>query len=366
MQLAVQSLKPGYVLKKDVHVKAVRPLIKSGTILNETHLAFLKAFLIKEVEIESVRADGHRIKAQPSVHPDEHSDHGIRLEVESGPVNSVYQQAVDAYKIFFEHWQSGASLNIGEFRKEMMPILEESLNDPIWMTDFLLKKTMVRSRADRNITLGLLSGFLGKKMNFSQGDVYQIGLAGMLADCGMAKLPPSLMNKDGNYVGSERALYEKHVLDSYKMVKSVPTLKEDTMLAVIQHHEREDGSGFPLHLTGDRLSLFGKILAICDCFLHNATKSSEARWPIEVLDRIREKYYGKLSNYLLDKFCNELMTLFIGMDVILSNNLTGTIVFIPEKNPTKPVIRLENNEIFSQASNRAIQITRIYNRAATK
>ncbi|WP_100486569.1 HD-GYP domain-containing protein [Sporolactobacillus pectinivorans] len=358
MQIAVDALKPGYVLKKDVYAKSDKPLMKTGTILNAIHIAFLNAFLIRDVEIESVRANGKKVHAEVSAGTNEPSVHEDHLG--SSLMDGVYQQAVDTYKLFFEYWKSGASLNIGEFRKVMMPVLETYLNDSsIWLTEFLLTKTMVRSRADRNVTLGLLSGFLGKKMNFPQGDIYQLGLAGMLADCGMAKFPPSLLNKKGNYVGSERSLYEKHVLDSYKMVKGVPTLKEEAMVAVIQHHEREDGSGFPLHLTGDRLSVFGKIMAVCDCFLHHADKLSTGG-PVQILERVSGRYYGKLSGFILDKFCTELMTLFIGMDVMLSNNLTGKIIFIPEKDPTRPIIRLENNEVFSLTSNRSVHISDVY------
>ncbi|GGL57951.1 HD-GYP domain-containing protein [Sporolactobacillus putidus] len=359
MLLKASVLKAGYVLKKDVYAKSNKPLIRSGTVLKDVHIAFLKAFLIDSAEVETKTASGQTIhaaeekteKAAETFDPSE-------MKVDSS--NGNYQMAVSAYNSFFKQWQSGSGINIGEFRRAVMPLLADSLNDPIWIARFFLKRTMIRSGADRSVAMGLLSAFLGKKLSFSQGDIYQIGLAGMLADCGLAKLPPSVLNKKENDAGNERSLYERHVTDSYKMLKGVPSLTEEAMLAVIQHHEREDGSGYPLRLNGERLSRSGKILAVCDRFLHYAAACPENGWPVRILDRLIEGSYGKLSGYLLEKFCNEVMTLFIGSEVMLSDGRRGKIVFIPAKSSaTRPLVRLENNQVIDLSGNKLLGIDQI-------
>lgn len=359
MLIAIQSLKPGYVLKKDIYVNADKPLLKSGTVLEDTHIDFLKAFLVDRVEIESVRKDGKKVHAKPLEEEKKQSGTLRTSAPETSSLHENYRGTVEAYQNFFEQWQSGAPINIGAFRKAVTPLMTGFLSGPDWFADFLLRRTMIRSLADRHVTLGLLSVFLGKKISLSQGDLYQIGLAGMLADCGMSKFPLSLLNRNGEYVGGERSLYEKHVLDSYKMLKGVPTLKEEAMLAVIQHHEREDGSGYPLHLHADQLSIYGKILAVCDTFLYQAAKSQEAGWPVRFLETMLTQSYGKLSRYLLEQFCNEIMAQFVGMHTSLSNNQTGTIMFIPENEPTRPVVRLENNQVMALSENKRIVIDRI-------
>lgn len=357
MRVTVLQLKPGYILKKDVYAASDVPLISSGTALSETHISFLKAFLIDEVEIESVSADGKRVQTGEI-----EKDQAASAETASpaaGMPGSFYDYAVAEYLHFFESWQAGANIDIGEFRKSVLPVIEKNIHEPVWMADFLLSGRMVHSRADRNITLGLLSAFLGMKMNLSQGDVNQIGLAGALADCGMARLSPAMLDKDGNYVGREQAIYHKHVIDSYKMVKVVPTLKSETMLAVIQHHEREDGSGYPLHLTGDKLSLSGKILAVCDAFLHLASKRDDTGWPVRTMDQVRSKYYGKLSSYVMDRLFRELMTLLIGMTADLSDGQSGEVIYISDRNPTRPMIRTGDGKIFNLENNPLVQIIRV-------
>lgn len=358
MLVKTSELKAGYVLKKDVFAKSDRALIRSGTVLRDEHVAFLQAFLIDSVEVETKTVGGQtaHTAAEEAAAAAEPAD---SLEAVGCSLDGKYQTAVDTYNFFFKQWQSGSVIDIGKFRRAAMPLLTDFLNDPIWIARFLLKRTMIRSRADRSVTLGLLSAFLGRKINFSQGDIYQIGLAGMLADCGLAKLPPSVLNKGGNYLGNERLLYESHVTDSYKMLKSVPTLKEEAMLAVIQHHEREDGSGFPLQLKSGQLSSYGKILAICDSFLHYAEKSGKEGFPVGIMEAVIEASYGKLSKYLLDKFCNAVMTLFIGSKVGLSDGRVGKIIFILAKEPLHPLIRLEQNQVIALSGNERLSIERV-------
>ncbi|MDD9148503.1 HD domain-containing protein [Sporolactobacillus sp. CQH2019] len=358
MLVKASELEAGYVLKKDVYAKSDKPLIRSGTVLEDVHLAFLKAFLIDSVEVETKTVSGRTLHTGRDK-PDRPAETSDPEKPTGNASDDKYQTAVSAYRSFFRQWQSGSGINIGAFRKAVMPLLADSLNDPIWIARFLLKRTMIRSRADRSVTMGFLSAFLGKKLSFSQGDVYQIGLAGMLADCGLAKLPPSVLNQEENSTVKERLLYERHVTDSYKMLKDVPSLRKETLLAVIQHHEREDGSGYPLRLNGERLSSFAKVLAVCDSFLHYAAASPENGGPVRILDRLREASYGKLSGYLLDKFCDEVMTLFIGSKVVLSDGREGKIIFIPAKTATRPLIRLENNEVISLSEKRRLSIDRI-------
>jgi HD-GYP domain-containing protein (c-di-GMP phosphodiesterase class II) len=359
MMVKTETLKAGCKLTKDVYSKSVKPLMKAGTVLNATHIAFLKAFLIDQVEVDRlmpgiVKNPVEKKVVRETAKPSKKSS---EPEPSFSPLDQKYWQSVKAYQVFFANWQSGASVSIGDFRSAMMPLIMDLIEDPMWLASFLVRHGRAENLADRSVTFGLLSAFFAKRSNYSTGDTVQFGLAGMLADCGLSKLPPSLLNKKDAYVGSERALYERHAVDSYKMLKGLQTLKNETVIAVVQHHEREDGSGFPLNIKGDQLSLNGKMLMICDSVLDHMSKSRSGN-VLSALDTLREFSYGKLSRYLLDKFCYELMTLFIGMTIQLSDGQTGEITFIPTKEPTRPMIHLANNEVISLAENRNVTIER--------
>jgi HD-GYP domain-containing protein (c-di-GMP phosphodiesterase class II) len=357
MIVNTDELKAGCVLRKDVYSKSVKPLMKAGTVLNETHIAFLKAFLIATIDVDPITRSSTRKsfekKADREIEQVPLSVPEPKLKL--SPLDKKFQQSVRDYQHFFQQWQSGTGISIGDFRTAMMPLITGFLDDPMWLATFLIKQRRNQSVAERSVFFGLVAAFFAKRFNFASGDTIQLGLAGMLADCGLAKLPPSLLDKK-EFVGNEKKVFERHVIDSYKMLKGISTLKNETLVAVIQHHEREDGSGFPLNIDGTQLSLNGKILAICDSFLTQLSIEHSENIFL-TLDHLSITSYGKFSRYLMDKFCYELMTLFIGLNVQLSDGQSGEITFIPVKEPTRPMIHLTDNRVLSlvQYSNVTIE-----------
>lgn len=358
-----KALKTGYVLKRDIFAKSSHPLIKAGTVLQEIHIEFLKAFLVDQVDVSAVKMDHKTVRARrmAEIQKKETASSRSRLpKKESGHSETgADDQWIRQYRHHFKSWQSGSSVDIGSFRKLSLPLIQAVLDNPQLLARLLIHGTTASCFERHCLLMGLLAAFFGKKMNLEKGMVYQLGLAGMLADCGMAKIPRALMEKGGSLTGPERKLYESHVSESYKMLKDLPTMREEALLAVIQHHEYEDGSGFPLHLRRDTISREGKILAFCAAYLDEITHSPGTGSIVRALDSLKTKTFGKLSVFLINNCSMELMTLFSGMNVSLSDGRSGTIIFIPDKTPTRPLIRLKSKQVLALTGNPHLAIEEI-------
>ena len=72
----------------------------------------------------------------------------------------------------------------------------------------------------------------------------------MLADCGMAKIDMTITEKAAFLTKDEFNEVKKHTVYSYQMVQDTPLLRQEMKLAIFQHHERLDGSGYP---RGDKM-----------------------------------------------------------------------------------------------------------------
>lgn len=356
MIVNVDELTAGCVLCRDVFSKSLKPLIKSGTVLNETHIEFLKAFLITHVDAEQLKRPSRRKAtapekkqaAKPKPSSASESVHAY------SPQDEKYRYAVKDYRHFFQHWQSGEGVSIGDFRSAMIPVISSILDEPTWLASFFITHKRAYDLAERSVLFGILAAFIAKRFKFSSGDINQFGLAGMLADCGLAKLPPSLLGKH-ELAGDEVRLFKRHVIDSYKMLKGIQTLKDETLIAIIQHHECEDGSGYPLNIEGSQSHLNGKLLAVCDRFLTQTAMEASGNVPL-ILEHLRTASYGKLSRFVLEKFCYELMTLFVGMQVQLSDGMSGEVTFIPVKDPMHPIIHLTDNRVIPLTENSSVFI----------
>ncbi|MFT8872783.1 MAG: HD domain-containing phosphohydrolase [Sporolactobacillus sp.] len=367
MRVETHHLKPGSVLKEDVYAKASNPLMKAGTKLTEEHIAFLKAFLIEAVNAEpsSSLSSYARRRNTDSIEKQTESRPLVPPPVKTSAVQSAVQLSGDAnyqlaqatYKTSFRNWQSGGPIDIWALRKVVIPLLEEGLANSFWLSGYLTSDRPVRTQSDRSLAFGLLAAFLAKKMDEPQGDVLQYGLVGLLADASLAKQSPVLLDKrEDELLDHERKLFERHPLDSYNMLKNVTSLRHEFVQAVAGHHEREDGSGYPLHLNGAQLDRPSKYLAVCCELLQRMRMRPGSGSIIPALDWMENHTFDKLSKILFRKLESELMTLFIGARVRLSDQRTGKITFIDEANPTMPIVALENGDILQLSTHRTLKI----------
>lgn len=106
---------------------------------------------------------------------------------------------------------------------------------------------------------------IARAMNFSEKEIYDIKTAGVLHDIGKITVSPDLLNKQGKLTAEEFEIIKRHVDTGYQILKSVD---EYTALAeaVLYHHERCDGKGYPEGLKSEKIPLIAKIIAVADSF----------------------------------------------------------------------------------------------------
>ena len=91
----------------------------------------------------------------------------------------------------------------------------------------------------------------------------ELETAGMIHDIGMMTIFSDMIGKPGKLAWFESQLLHEHPLVGYELVKKVP-FPRPIAKAILEHHERLDGSGYPLGLKGDEISIGGKILAVAE------------------------------------------------------------------------------------------------------
>ena len=140
----------------------------------------------------------------------------------------------------------------------------------------------------------------------------QAALAGFLADCGMSKVDQFILQKKPTLTARRIEVIKFHVSYSYNMVKNIPFLNEGTKLAVIQHHERMDGSGYIFGLKGKKIHPMAKIVAVADTF-HAMTSERlyrSKRSPFKVIELIKQDYFGKFDLETVKSLESGMMHLF--------------------------------------------------------
>ena len=195
------------------------------------------------------------------------------------------------------------------------------------------------------VHLAILSGLMAKWMGLVGMDRQNLVLAGLFLDIGKQFIEKDLLEKKGRLTEEEFDILKNHVVDSFKLLESSDLSgRADLMNGVIQHHERNDGSGYPSGLEGDQISTFGKVLAVLDSYdaMASSRTYAEKRSPFEVFKILyADVLDGKLDSEYAVLFMRKLNAALNGCWLRLSDGTAGRIVYIDESRVTAmPVVQL--------------------------
>jgi HD-GYP domain-containing protein (c-di-GMP phosphodiesterase class II) len=361
VRVNLNDLQEGCILAEDIFSLTNRPIIKKKTVLTAELLEVMKAFFIDDAAVEKTLSDGMPFNPY-GMGADEERDSSPSSQMNTSLKGAdLFLRSVQGFKKEFTAWQSGMQIDISKIRSILIPLIEATEANQAELFSLYHFSTKADYLYQHPIAVGLLSAFIGKKLNYSKGDIVQIALAGCLADCGMAKISPAIINKKTSLTQSEFNEIKNHCAYSYKMIQNLPLLRESTKVAVFQHHERLDGSGYPFG-ESDKIHPIAKIIAVADTF-HAMTSERQYRLkrsPFKVLEMMMQDDFGKYDLQAIQALGSGLITFSIGSRVRLSDGRRAEILFIEEQHPTRPMIKIiATDEILRLESSRHLYIEEI-------
>lgn len=338
--VSVKKISPRARLAEDVHTPLGGLLFAKGTVIEEHERQFLEAFQIHEIVIEETNetgavegkksADGQEKTSQPSADkPTKKQD-----------LETIYDQTVKTFRHLMRNIESGSPIPVLEVRKAITPLLESGKEHPD-ITITLRKVTNAEQYLyEHSIAVGLLSFILAQWLQMPEKEWMQVALAGTLVDIGKTKIDPQILWKPGKLTAEEFEEMKRHTVYGYQMIREATGLNEGVALAALQHHEREDGSGYPLGLTGQKLHLYSKVVAVADVYHAMCSNRihQEATSPYLVVEQLLRDSFGKLDPRIVHTFVNGITRFSVGTVVKLSDGRVGKIVFTDQNHPTRPLI----------------------------
>ncbi|QDS86760.1 Cyclic di-GMP phosphodiesterase response regulator RpfG [Rosistilla ulvae] len=121
--------------------------------------------------------------------------------------------------------------------------------------------------AARCVRMGMVCIAIGIEMDLSKDDLVDLGTAGVVHDWGLFGEPAEMRYIHPAMTLRQRIQYTRHPFYGYDLVRAISNVPQSVSQAVLQAHERLDGSGFPSGLRGNQIQPFGRILAVADTYL---------------------------------------------------------------------------------------------------
>ncbi len=157
-----------------------------------------------------------------------------------------------------------------------------------------------------SVNVGVLSIALAKVLfkNHPEHNMQELGAGFFLHDLGKVQIDPGIINKPGRLTDAEMKNMRTHPYQGYKMLKEANQLNEECKIIGMQHHERDDGTGYPRKLKGDEIHIYGRICCIADVYdaltAERSYKPSLA--PFEALKIMKEEMLGHFHKDVFQKF----------------------------------------------------------------
>ncbi len=205
----------------------------------------------------------------------------------------------------------------------------------------LLSEAAGDKSAMHPVNVTVISLLLGKAMGLNKAELIDLGMAAFLHDIGKVKLPDRVRWLEDNFSSAEYRLYQEHVPQGLAIGKGME-LRSPVLLAMLQHHEMVDGSGFPSRLRGDALGTTGRILALVNRYdnLCNPSRPGSALTPHEALSLIFAQFKARFDAVTLSAFIRMMGVYPPGSVVQLIDDRYGIVVSVNSARPLKPRIVL--------------------------
>ncbi|WP_438349040.1 HD-GYP domain-containing protein [Paenibacillus sp. FA6] len=263
------------------------------------------------------------------------------------PSSQIIKQTVSKSKELFESITSSRKVPLMEIRKEILPSIQEISKNSNIFELFESVKAKDDYTYEHNIGVGILSTLIGRWMNLNEAELSILSLAATLHDVGKVNIPIEILNKPGKLTDKEFEIVKKHTIFGYEILKETTGLSPKIARVALQHHEREDGRGYPLGLKKGNIDLLSSIVAVADVF-HAMSSKRPYHEPIpfhEIVSQMGHGKFGELNPQIVSLFLENIMKKTVGKQVILTDGRMGEVVLLNPHRMETPLIKVADDFI---------------------
>jgi putative nucleotidyltransferase with HDIG domain len=335
-----EKLYAGLMLYEDVFSKLGAVILTKATVLENHHINRLILNDIEKVKVLIEVEDTTEEIEMPDIT-------SIYDKVKIKSFRKKYIQKVDEVTHIIKAVGSGSYVNINQIQNISKHIIHEfdTLSDVV---NYLhLVRPLDDYTYSHSLNVSLMAIVIGKWMGLSEKQVDELAIAGLLHDLGKTKVSDQLLSKPGKLTPEEFDEVKKHTILGYMLMEKVVDISPEVKYAILMHHEKIDGTGYPTGATENQIPLYAKIIAVAD--IYDAMTSNrtyrERLCPFEVIRDFEMQTYGKLDTKVLSVFLRNIANSYLGDYVELNNGEIAEIVFINMNRVWQPIVRSGNDFI---------------------
>ncbi len=352
LRVPLLHAKPGMELALPVFNPraSARLLLRPGAMLEQSTIERLIELNIPEIWIKYPHMEMITKYVSPAIM-------SSRVEIASGVADAFDEAGRDMH----------ARLDFTSYQRAMSKLMDRLVNDP----DAAVLIGDIADSGSPAIRHGANVGFLSMLMGIKLGfyllrerkrlspkmakDVTNLGVAAMFHDIGMTRLKASVLERWAREHDDTDLEWQEHVQLGYQMLRG--QVEPSAASAVLHHHQRFDGSGFPLKkrfdgemigVGGTSIHIFARILMVADLYdrlvhpaysLGDSEEAFASRTPVFALYTLRQEPYKSWMDPIVFRSLMSVCPAYApGTQVRLSNGMLGVVTDWDSRNPCRPTV----------------------------
>ncbi|WP_058485578.1 HD-GYP domain-containing protein [Defluviitalea phaphyphila] len=277
------------------------------------------------------------------------------IEVKDVIPDKIRVQSLKSIKDMVSLFKSTQKIKIEKIQNAAMEIVDSILENKELLYNVADLKTKDNYTYLHCINVSILCVMVGIKMGANREYLEKLAIGGILHDFGKLLIPDEILNKPDKLSNEEYEIIKRHTIIGYEILKESSMLTPISKVMILLHHERIDGSGYPLGVSKDNIHESARICAICDVFdaMTSTRVYKKAFSVVDTLSEMEEMTKNKLDADIFKVFRSIISYYPVGSTVLLNDN---TIAIVEQNRPDyidAPIVRVifdlnTQQEVFKQ------------------
>jgi len=359
--ISIETLKPGLTFTGDLLLDNNYILLPKTAEVSEDMINIIKIWGYEEVLCDGDVSLGGDIGISKADEEDNAPKAGISENVKKvfeiskssnldnsdksrmDMVQNVFDEYMNYIESVFTHYATHKEINqaeLSETVQELCIFIKEHRRYILRVTSSVDpdKKNFLVIHSMRTTVLAIA---IGLQLHLPLSKMIDLGVTCILHEIGMLRLPPQLYMSTKKLTAGEKAQISKHTLFGYSIIKEC-NFPLPIQLGTLEHHEKENGTGYPRKLTGDKISSIAKIVSVA-CTYEAISSPRSYKQERTTFDALLEMIQNKDHSYddsVLKALLYTVSLYPIGTYVFLSTRKVAEVIDSNPDNPKCPIVQL--------------------------
>jgi HD-GYP domain-containing protein (c-di-GMP phosphodiesterase class II) len=364
IKLNLDEIKPGMLLARSIVSESGELLLSAGNVVNERVLTKMR-----EIELSAawIAEEGTEIAI-----PEENVNEQLALQSQFvvkensdilkkvAQIKTVTQASIN--KVLEDTNRFKNIIAVEEIKKVIKNILEELLDKEPVAVNLSSIRTKNGYQYQHALDVAVTAILLASKLKYTHREIEELALGCLLMDLGMVVFPDSLLTRQGEMSEQEQNLYREHPTIGYAILRQNDRIGITTAHVAYQHHERQDGKGYPRGLRGDNqiplktlspkkgmIHRYAEIAAVADTYISLLSPRPNTVAPLspdEAMRAVIKSAGTHLNRAVVDVFITIVPVFPVGSRVVIIEDkkyrkytgYSGVVARCSMQNPEKPVL----------------------------